>query len=56
MVRCLFVLSCLVISCVMGKTIGKSPIDYAPFRYVEKTDLEAHPMETVIAILIIYNA
>lgn len=34
----------------MGVTIGKSPIDYAPFRYVEKTELEAHPVETVVNI------
>lgn len=47
MVRCLFIISCILVCSVLGKNISGSDLKYAPFRYEEKTDLEPHPKENV---------
>ena len=47
MVRCLFVIACLSIIAVMGKTVEGSSIEYAPFRYTVKEGLDPHPAENV---------
>lgn len=50
MVRCLFLIACLLLVNTLGKTVSKSPIDYAAFHYTEKTDVIPHPTETVFVI------
>lgn len=54
MVRCLFLISFLLLVNTLGKTVSKSPIDYAAFHYTEKTDVIPHPTETVLIIKIIF--
>ena len=54
MVRCLFLIACLLLVNAIGKIVSKSPIDYAAFHYTEKTDVIPHPTETVLIIKIIF--
>ena len=54
MVRCLFLISFLLLVNTLGKAVSKSPIDYAAFHYTEKTDVIPHPTETVLIIKIIF--
>lgn len=47
MVRCLFLLACIFLCSALGEKGDSSTLQYAPYRYQEKTDLEPHPVETV---------